>query len=292
MCSSDLLGFVARQAGVWLHEIVPSLSSETLCLLSIAVLAGFVYAGKNVSAFWQYVYSIVIFLGITITTVLCFTHFKGELFFKEQKEEALSLVMITPVLLFSFLGFESISSLYAIVKNPRKNVLLGGMIGVACVGALYVAFSSAIIGAVESSCFGNLSLASVLKKALPQYTFLPTLIYFGGLFAILGTLHSMIWSVSVLLLDVLQKGKTSWKKGVSTRRTTILSACVIMLASMTLRNEAIMHMTVLLIATSYVLSIVALFGEKSHRVWNRLVCIFGVLGGGLMVLFSIYSLLI
>jgi len=114
------MGFVAKQAGIWLHEVVPFLSTEILCFLMTGILAAFVYAGKNVSSFWQYFYSSVIFLGIIVTSSICLMLFDSELFFQKDEREFSSILVITPVLLFSFLGFESISSLYAIVKNPKK----------------------------------------------------------------------------------------------------------------------------------------------------------------------------
>jgi len=74
------MGFVAREAGVWLHEILPFLGPTVLCIGIIAILTLFVVAGKNVSSFWQYFYSAMIFLGITITMMVCFSHFDEELF--------------------------------------------------------------------------------------------------------------------------------------------------------------------------------------------------------------------
>lgn len=294
------MGFVAKQAGVWLHEIIPFLSSNILCFLITGILSAFVYAGKNVSSFWQYVYSAFIFLGIIIMTIICFMNFDRELFFTEYRGDISSILMVTPMLLFSFLGFESISSLYAIVKNPRKNVLVGGIIGVICVGILYVTFSSSVIGSINPKYFlgsGDHSLATVLTNAFPKFHVLSNFIYLGGLFAIIGTLHSMIWSVSVLLLDVIQRSKNKkitillGKQKLNINHVTLFSCLGIMTSSLVLKNEVIMNMAVLLLAISYIFSIMSLFLEKTHYFMNRLICITGVFGGFLMVIFSLYSLI-
>jgi len=203
-----------------------------------------------------------------------------------------SFFFITPILLFAFLGFESISSLYTIVKNPRKNVFLGGMIGVACVSFLYVAFSSSVIGSIAPNYFSgpaNQSLAQVIANAFSGARILPKVIYFGGVFAIIGTLHSMIWSVSVLLSDVFKKSK-ALKIEVSEKSSAIIAGLWIILSSVLLTRESILQTAVFLIASSYILSIIALFYEKEHRWLNRVICIIGVLGGVLMVFFSLYSL--
>jgi len=293
------MGFVARQAGIWLHEIIPFLSHKFLAVFITGVLSLFVYAGKNVSSLWQYVISAIIFLGILIITTVCFAHFDENLFFHKEHENLSSVVMVAPILLFSLLGFETISSLYTIVKNPRKNVLLGGIIGVCSVGILYVAFSSSIIGSVSPSYFkdsGEQSLAMILTDAFPQFHILSKLIYLGGLFAIIGTLHSVLWSVSILFFGVLQKSKNrrvrDWIiQGKIKNNHTLGFSCLAIVGSSFLTSTFIMNMSVLLIATSYVLSITALLYEKTHKFLNRLICIIGIFGGCLMGAFALYSLI-
>jgi len=283
------MGFVAMQAGVWLHEMLPILNPQALCFLITALLATFVYAGKNVSTLWQYFYSAIIFLGITLTTIICFVHFDKTLFFREHEGDVLSTLKITPVLLFSFLGFESISSLYTIVKNPKRNVLLGGLIGLGCVSLLYVAFSSAIIGAIAPKYFSGCSLVSALSSALPQMQRLSNVIYLGGLFAIIGTLHAMIWSVSVLTIDVIKKSKT--QKLATMPSSILFSTFVIMSSSLFLTSEAIMNLAVLFIAISYVLSISGLLKEKKLPLSSVVICFTGIFGGCLMCFFALLSLL-
>lgn len=292
------MGFVAKQAGIWLHESIPILSADLLSFLSIALFTLLVFAGKTISSFWQYMISAIIFLGLLVISILCFTHFEKEVFFVEYTGGMAPLFTITPMLLFSFLGFECISSLYGIIKNPRKNVLKGGIIGVLIVGILYLLFSAAILGAVPASFFvEGSSLAKVLILTFPKYHFISTLIYLGGLFAILGTLHSMIWSLSILALEVVKKSKSQWistslEKNIINKKSILwIIFLVITLASFTLKNEAILNLAVLLISTALVLSIAALFKEKQHRLRNRLICIFGLFGGILMILFSLYSFL-
>jgi len=158
---------------------------------------------------------------------------------------------------------------------------------------LYMMFSSSVIGAIRPSYFlgseGH-SLATVLAQAFPRFKVVSKVIYLGGLFAIIGTLHAMIWSVSVLLYDVLQKSKNNKvlalikQKKLRANHGILLSSLLIMFSSFFLKSQSIMNLSVLLIATSYVLSIVALFNEKSHRA----ICTIGIFGGTLMGAFSLY----
>lgn len=290
------LGFVAQQAGVWLHEVIPFLNSNALCLVVLGTLTAFVLAGKNVSAFWQYVYSSMIFLGIVTTTVLCFMNFSEEVLLDKPQGGMQALWWATPILLFSFLGFESITSLYGIVKNPRRNVFIGGIIGVICVGVLYMVFSASILGSIPFRDFVVLkdrSLATVIAVALPKYKFVSKLIFIGGLFAIIGTLHAMIWSVSILLFDVTQKLTSPLRNRpiMKTWHAVVFSFFIISGSSLAFKSEAIMQVTVFLLSISYILSVLGLFKEKSHRIINRAVCVIAILGGCLMGWFSLYFLL-
>ncbi|MCP5505393.1 MAG: amino acid permease [Chlamydiales bacterium] len=293
------MGFVAKQAGIWLHEVIPFLSSNLLALLITGFLSLLVIAGKNVSSFWQYVISGIILLGILTMTGVCFTHFDEKIFFHHRPWKTSSFISVAPVLLFSLLGFESISSLYAIVKNPKRNVLIGGMIGVCSVGLLYIAFSTSVVGSIHPSAFNSVeeqSLATILNNTFPNFRLLSKLVYNGGLFAIIGTLHSILWSVSILFLDILRKFKNqtirSWisQERLTTHQTLIFSSLTIMGASYALTSHSIMYLGVFLIATSYTLSIGALFKEKKHKLLNRILCIIGMLGACLMGFFSLYSL--
>lgn len=293
------MGFVSKQAGIWLHEMLPFLNFRLLAVAITGVLSLFVYAGKNVSSLWQYVISAIIFLGILVITTLCFAHFDEKIFLSKGNGSSSSMIVIAPILLFSLLGFETISSLYAIVKKPRQNVLLGGIIGVSLVGLLYIVFSSSVIGSIELSYFRGAeeqSLAMILTNAFPKFHYLSKIVYLGGLFAIIGTLHSVLWSISILFLGVLKKSKNrrtqAWiTKGKITTDQTLGFACLAIIGSSFLTSTFIMNMAVLFIATSYVLSIIALLHEKTHKVLNRLICMIGIFGGCLMGAFALYSLI-
>lgn len=283
------LGLVAKEAGVWLHESVSIASPEVLTFCTVLVLSLLVFAGKNVSAIGQYVYSGIIFLGILLTSGICFAHFDSTLFFQDSQKESISLLGLTPALLFSFLGFESITSLYTLVANPRKNVFIGGIIGVVAVGVLYVTFSTSVVGSISPEYFHALSkasLANVLSIAFPRYGFISQLLYVGGLFAIIGTLHSMIWSVSVLIGDITGKVRDSvngfW---------LFVVGLIVVVSAHCLTNKTIIDMSVLLISASYTLSLFALLKSGWSGLLNRVVNAVGIIGGFVMMAFSFLALI-
>ena len=86
-----------------------------------------------------------------------------------------------------------------------------------------------------------------------------TFVFVGALFGIIGTIHSMIWSISTLFLDVLSKAKSKTIKDllrtnvINERSSIIFMAGVIFLISYFLPGLTIVKITVSLIVTSYIL---------------------------------------
>jgi len=106
----------------------------------------------------------------------------------------------------------------------------------------------------------------------------------------------MIWSLSILFTDVLNKGKSkvvktvlkSWSPNVS----TIVTASVILLTSVVIRAESILLSTICFIATAYVLSIsLLLFEEKEWKNGRNLLTLLGVLGGAIMFYYALMGVI-
>jgi len=80
------------------------------------------------------------------------------------------------------------------------------------------------------------------------------------------------------------------KKIINHKSSLFITFAVIVFCGFFLTDGSILNSAVLLITTSFLFSILALFKEEAHRLRNRLICIFGVFGAILMILFSAYSL--
>lgn len=294
------LGFVCQQGGLWLHELIPILPAKILSLISILILTVLIYAGKEASSIWQYFISIVIVLSVLLTSTICFTQFDKQLFFEDWNLDFNQILLVTPVVLYSFMGFETITSMYALIKNPRKNVLKGGLIGVIVVGLLYLLFSTSILGSISSSAFqkwNQVSLTKIIQLSFPRYRGITQFIYLGGLFAILGTLHSMLWSVNSLIMNINEAIKE--KKGapffdshkLNHNWILLFSAVAVTVSSLVFTNETILYSTVVLIGSSYGLSILSLIKAKRGRGLALPACIIGLIGTSLMIFFSLRILI-
>lgn len=220
--------------------------------------------------------------------MVCFSHFDLDLYTPLLPEGIGRIFSVVPKLLFSFLGLESISSLYGVIKNPRKNVFLGGVISVLLVGSLYLLFFGSIVGSISVNEITKkgVALPSILIKTFPKNRFASQLILFGGLFAILGTLYSMIWSVGELIRSLFGKRAHLGKRG-----AIVITSTLMMGVALLLDSERILLITVVAIATSYILSISALLFEKEEwKTGRNLVPCIGLVGGAVMIGYSLLQL--
>lgn len=293
------MGFLVQQSGEWMHNLLPGIDSKILGVTTLFALTGFVLAGANVSSWGQYLIAIVVVVSLGITSFICISNFNSSNLEPFMPAGPTSVFEAAPKAMFTLLGFESISSLYSIVKNPRKNVPLAGIFSVLIVGSLYLIFCSSILFSVPRDIFkeGG-TLADILKKSFgEEYNSLSSIVTLGGLFAIIGTLHSMIWSVAVLFLDVLSKFKNQKIKELIENNTInskfciYISAFFMLLSSLFLKSDLILSIAVCLMAISYTLSISLRF--KRQEDWTNaknFITVVAVLGGVIMIYYSLSPL--
>lgn len=148
------------------------------------------------------------------------------------------------------------------------------------------------MGAIPPESFSEqeeTSLARVFAHTFPQWKLLAQGIMIGGLCAILGTLHSMIWSVGVLLLDVVKLSNS--RISTTERGGTLFTCLVILISFLTLRSHALLNLTVLFISTTYLFSIIALLKEPHLAFHRKLIAGVGAIGALLMSILALSALI-
>ena len=293
---SIALGFVLRTAGEWLHELIPVLSSDVLGVL--AIVTAFVLLGTGFASFWQYIISFMVLLCLVGTTIVCGTHSSKELLSPFMPYGSAPILLVTPKLLFTFLGFESISSLYGKIEDPHRNVPRGGVWSVAVVGLLYIIFSASILTSIPAECFlkGNPSLPAILSDIFPRFAYSNMAIFAGGLFAMLGTLHSVIWSLSQLISDLASRVDNDFfnrqqKKPWFEKACTCVAPSMMILSALTLESEAVLHMSICLVSLVYTLAIATLFFQRDEKLVRiDVIAVLAIMGALAMIGFSIYQL--
>jgi amino acid transporter len=178
--------------------------------------------------------------------------------------------------MFSLLGFESIASLYRVVTNPARNVPRAAIYSVTIVSSLYALFVCASMAAVDKTLFSGgvtQAFSHVLAAALPSYAWLSGLITVGAVFAIVGTLHSMLWSIAELFLDVMRKGKSCSIKPIvdagwlNPTTSALIIGAATAVCTYFINAGAIMVVATLPIVSVYFVSVLALLFNR--RILNN-----------------------
>lgn len=293
------MGFLVQEVGRYLYQLIPVLTPSILSIIILALLTLLVIAGTEVSSLGQYIILGSVLSAILITSIVCWYNVDINLFTPFMPKGITSIFTASPSALFGFLGFESIASLYLIVRNPQKNVGRASIIAIILVGMLYMFFASGILLSISSEYFlGQPTLDIVLTRAFPALKYLSYFVIVGVLFGIIGTLHSMIWSLSVLLCEVLHyvKNKTVHQAITTGRFNPKISALLIASAmlgvALIMRGETLVNMTIFFVVPSYILSIASLLFIKEEWTTGRnIITLLGLLGGGIMMYFATKMLL-
>jgi amino acid transporter len=263
------MGFLVQMAGVYAHTVIPSISSQLLGVSILGILTILVLAGAQVSSWGQYIISALVLIPLVVTSFVCLTHFNPSVFSSFMPYGIKSVFETAPLTLFSFLGFESIASLYSIVDNPKENIQRAMVLAIMAVGTLYILFAASILFSIPLSYFsGGLgqALPTVLSVAFPQYRFVSTFVFVGGLFAIIGTLHSMIWSLSILF-------------------TVVITSLCMLIVSLSMLGKDILNATVFFIVPSYVFSVAYLLFIKKEWKSLRIIRTICALAGGIFMIY-------
>ncbi len=293
------MGFLAQQAGIWFNRIIPFLSPNILGIIIISILTLLVLAGAKASSWSQYLIVLLVLIPLVLTSIFCWIHFDVKLVSPFIPYGFTSVLNAMPVVLFSLLGFESIASLYSVIEKPKKNVPRAFVYSISIVGIVYLLFFYGVLFAVPANFFAqgiNEPISSVFGRFFPNATFLSALIFLGAVFGIMGTIHSMLWSISELFTSVLKQTKSRiihklidkniWNK----KASVIVTSFFMILSAIFIEGGFLITITALFIILSYVLSIILLLFNKSE--WNsghNYITLIGLFGGGILIYFSFMS---
>ena len=293
------MGFLGQQSGIWFHKIFPHLGPDILGVIIIAILTFLVLAGAKTSSWSQYLIVLLVLVPLVLTAIFCWTHFDIALVTPFIPHGFTSVLKATPVVLFALFGFESIASLSSIVEKPKKNVPRAFVYSISIVGIVYLLFFYGVLFAIPTKFFAqgiNEPLASVFNNFFPKAKFLSIFIFLGAMFGIIGTIHSMLWSISELFTSVLRQTKSKFihnliDKNIWNKKVAVVTISFFMIVSAILiEGTFLVTITALFIVPSYVLSITLLLFNKSEwKSGHNYVTLVGLLGGGLLVYFAFTS---
>lgn len=259
------MGLLAQVAGVYLQQpLFPCVASKTLGFICLALLLILNMFGMVLSEIGQQILICTTIFPLVITSIMCLSKAQLKNLVPFAPFGLHNVFKATKAVIFGFFGFECATSLFSIVDNPAKNVPRALTYSIAIVGSLYVIFVASVILATPPSFFNDpqIPLSSLLQSLFPDNTWITLAIHFSILSAVVGTIHSMIWSSSVLLVSLLHQ-----IKGIvlNQRIAVLLVGACISLSFATLNNmDLFFSLTATFLIIAFMLSIMSLLFIKEE----------------------------
>ena len=224
------MGLLCRYAGIYLHATFPTYSGQTLGMIALISLIVLNLMGVVLSKLGQHILIVCTVFPLLATTTMCLTKINLAHLTPFMPYGPLSIIQGTRIAIFGLFGFECVASLFNVIENPKENLPKALKYSLVAVGMIYLLFISSIILSIPLNIFtenSDVTIPQALQVLFPNSNFMLVLINFSILSAILGTVHSMIWSSSELMLSYLksiriEKLKSLISSGLITQKTTVL----------------------------------------------------------------------
>lgn len=275
------MGLLLQVAGAYLHAApFGNISPYWLGLGTLVVLTILNIVGVKLSELGQQVLIVTTSLPLIIITGMCLTKINFSYLVPFAPHGYTNILRATKEAMFGLFGFESAASLFSIVRNPGRNVPRALTYSIIIVGILYILFVGSIVLSVPLIHFASpdMTISQVLQTIFPDQKWTLYIIHISILSAIIGTLHSMIWSSGSLLYTLGRtiKNKSTRRlvdKGFFSARMCVLIVSVLILISyVTLKNANLFFsLTAITIVLAYIMAMITLLKVKSERTPGRLI---------------------
>ena len=199
------LGLLTRVTGTYLHTQFSTVSTSMLATVMLIGLTVSLLAGKRIARWGQIILLFFTVAPLLVIAFLCLTKASLTNMQPFMPFGWNSVLKATKIVIFGFFGFEAITAIYPQVAKPETTVPRAITISIFLVSLLYLFFVVSVFLALPQSLFaGDTNLPDVLYKTFAEYPWLITVVVWGIIITIMGTIHSMIWSVAMLLKSLTE----------------------------------------------------------------------------------------
>lgn len=295
------MGLLAQMAGTYLQHFFPSISAHALGLYALAILVVLNMFGAVLSEIGQQILIVCTVFPLIATTIMCLTKANLENLSPFAPYGFTNVLKATRVVVFGFFGFECAASLFNVVQQPEKNVPRALTYSISIVGIIYVLFVGSIILSTPLELFTDprIPVSEVLQIIFPGNRWIIEIIHVSILSAILGTIHSMIWSSGNLLTLILKKAQNAItqqlvRSGFVNDKTSILFVGLsIFISYTTLHNlDLFFFITALFIVLAYIMSMITLLTIPSEwQSQQNVKTILGIVTASVILLFAAEGLI-
>ncbi|MGE0009187.1 MAG: APC family permease [Candidatus Babeliales bacterium] len=292
------MGLLTQVVGAYLHHAFPLLTCMQWGALALFLLVLLNSMGVVLSEIGQIILICCTVFPIITTTLLCLNHANFDNLTPFMPYGIKNLFSATRAVIFGFFGFECAASLFAVVKDPQRNVPKALTYAIVIVGALYLLFVASLILAVPLHLFAdpNMPLPKILANMFPNNTWLLYGIHAAILSATIGTLHSMIWSSGALLLAFMKHFKnptvhrliTSGRFG-AREAVIFMGSCIAVSFLVLSKPNLFFSLTALGIVFAFVSSMITLLVKHTKSWWDKetIITIIGIATAFVIMAFAI-----
>ncbi len=295
------MGLLTQLAGEYLKLFFPSYSPYALGIIALGALVVLNMFGVVLSQLGQHILITCTVFPLITTIVMCLTKVNLAYLTPFAPYGLTNVLKATRVVIFGFFGFECAASLFNIVDKPEKNVPRALTYSIILVGTLYILFAGSIILSIPTHYFTDprMPLTKVLSIIFPHNPWLITLIHSAILSAILGTVHSMIWTSSTLLILFVKQLKSAtarsfYASGFLNQKTSVLFVGLcIFISYISLKNiDLFFNLTALFIVSAYILSMITLLTKKEEwQSGHNIKTIIGITTAATILLLAVEGLI-
>jgi len=294
------MGLLSRMAGVYLHPIFFTITEYQLGLIALFSLVILNMFGVIFSELGQRILIICTVFPLLATIILCLSKASLANLCPFAPHGIANVLKATRVVIFGFFGFECASSLFTIVKNPARNVPRALTYSILLVGLLYTLFIASIILSTPLEYFVSPTqrLSDILLITFPQNPWLVKLIHFSILSAIIGTVHSMIWSSSSLLLLIINKLKSPFAQRmqqsgiINSKMSVLMVGAAICTSYVTLKNaDLFFSITATCVVIAFIMSMITLLTIPAEwKSQQNIKTILGIITATIILIFALEGL--
>lgn len=293
------MGLLTQVVGAYIAEFVqlciPSVvCSPLLCsFIALTLLVVVIMRGHAMPTWAQRLLIFATLTPIVVVTILGLRHAQWSNLLPFAPRSLETLFSAVKAAAFGFFGFECATSLAAQFQNPREDVPRAVVWSIFAVGFIYLMFIAAIMLAIPAASISaeTETLTQVLLLQFPRHPWLIHVIGAAIISAVLGTLHSMIWSSAALLVTTVKT------QAPAIRMTQSLSAVIIgvaiaIICSVVHNLDLFFSLTSLGIVSSYVLAIGnVLWAAPAASARERYIAYGGLFAAFIMILCALHGVM-
>lgn len=295
------MGLLSHAAGEHFVRYLPHTDAYTAGLITLICLTLLNIVGVALSSLGQQILIALTIFPLIGTTLICLAKAKMGNLVPFAPYGMKNMFQASRVVVFSFFGFESTASLFTIIKNPERNVPRAITYSLTTVAILYLTFVTSLIVAVPLDLFMHCSgpVSGPLECIFPNNPWILELIHISSISAILGTLHSMIWSSAALLLSFTKKLRSNASRclvasGVLNQQTcTALIGLAIFTSFSVLTSNMFFNLTAIFLVFAYVTAMTTLLTLKTEwKSGQNIITLAGMAASGMILYFAIENCIV